>query len=256
LSIAYTRALSPRLAECELTHLDRRPIDITRATAEHEAYERILMAAGLTIEPLAPLDDAPDGVFVEDTALILGDHAVITRPTASRVQETWSTAKALARRFTVHHLAAGKLEGGDVITIGHTLYVGLSARTDQLGMESLSALVAPLGYTVMPVTVRGCLHLKTAATYAGQDGAGAPVLVFNPDWIDPAVFSAVTPMAVATGEAPAANTLRIGETLVIPAGNPRTRDALAARGFRVVELDIAELQKAEAGLTCSSLIGG
>jgi len=253
--IAYTRAVSRKLADCELTHLNRQPIDIGQAVLEHEAYERALAAAGLVVEHLPALDDAPDGVFVEDTALLLGDHAVITRPVASRERETASVADALAGRFTVHHLAAGRLEGGDVLAIDRTLYVGLSARSDRLGIETLHALVAPLGYAVAAVPLRGCLHLKTAATYAGHDGAGATVLVVNPDWVDPAAFGAVDPVAVAAGETAAANTLRVGSSLLIAAGNPRTRDALAARGFNVVELDITELQKAEAGLTCSSLIG-
>ena len=255
MKLAFTRAVSPRLAQGELTHLERRPIDIDRAIAEHDAYEQALTDSGLTVEHLAPLDDAPDGVFVEDVALLLGEHAILTRPTASRRREVTSVAEAFAGRYTMHTLDSGALEGGDVVRIGSRLYVGLSARSDRAGIAALAATVAPLGFSVTPVELRGCLHLKTAATFAGLDGAGAPLLIHNPAWVDAAAFVGVHPLAVARGEASAANTLRLEPVLLIPAGNPRTRDAIAARGLAVVDLDISELQKAEAGLTCSSLIG-
>lgn len=252
---AYTRALSPRIAECALTHLEREPIDVARAVAQHRAYEAALADVGLDIIRLPDLPDAPDGVFVEDTALLLGDHAIVTRPGApSRAGETESTAAGLAERFTVHRLGAGTLDGGDVLKIGRTLYVGLSGRTNRAGVQALGDLAGLLGYRVVPVKATGCLHLKTAATFIGPDATGTPVLLHHPAWVSASIFADVEPVAVATGEAAAANALRVGDTLLFAAGNPRTAETLAERGFRVVAVDNSELQKAEAGLTCCSLI--
>ncbi len=250
---AYTRAVSPRLAECALTHFDRQPIDAARAAQQHADYEAALAAAGLIVARLPRLPDHPDGVFVEDTALILGDHAVITRPgAASRVGETESTAARLAQDLNVHRLGAGHVDGGDVLRIGRTLYVGLSARTDAAGLAALDQAVGPLGYRVVAVPVGACLHLKSAVTFAGPDGAGRPVLLYDPAAIAPECFEGVDPLAVR--EPAAANVLRVGEVLVMAAGCQGTQEVLAARGFTTVALDVSELQKAEAGLTCMSLI--
>jgi dimethylargininase len=252
---AYTRAVSARIAECALTHLSRQPIDPARAATQHRAYEAALAASGLDIVRLTDLPDAPDGVFVEDTAILLGGHAIITRPGASsRAGETESTAGGLAADFTVHRLGAGTLDGGDVLRIGRTLHVGLSGRTNRAGIQALGDLAGLLGYRVAPVKTSACLHLKTAATFIGPDGAGTPVLLHHPEWVSPAHFAGVEPVAVAAGEEAAANALRVGETLMLTAGNPRTAEILAGRGFKLVEIDNSELQKAEAGLTCCSLI--
>lgn len=157
---AYTRAVSRRLAECQLTHLDRVPIDAAKAAGQHAAYERALAEAGFEIVRLPELADDPDAVFVEDTALLLDGHAVITRPGAeSRIGETSSTAEGLAGEFELHRIGSGFLDGGDVLRIGRTLYVGLSTRTDATGIDSLSALVGPLGYAVRKAELRNCLHL-------------------------------------------------------------------------------------------------
>jgi len=253
IGIAYTRALSPRLAECELSHLNRVPIDLGRAEAQHADYEAALAEAGFEVKHLPALPDAPDGVFVEDTALILGRHAVITRPGAeSRAGETASTAEALAEAFTVHRLAAGTLDGGDVLRIGRTLYVGRGARTSDEGIAALAGTAGPLGFAVVPVEAGGCLHLKTAATFAGPDSAGNPVLVYHPDWVSPDLFAGVEPVAVA--EPDAANVLRAGDRLFVSSQAPRAAEMLAGRGFEVVLLDVSELHKAEAGLTCCSLL--
>lgn len=248
MAIAFTRAVSPRLAECETTQEGR--VDVVRAIAQHAAYERALAAAGLEVRRLAPLDDFPDAVFVEDNALLLGEHAVILRPgAASREGETGSTAEGLARAFTVHRLHSGHVDGGDVLRIGRTLHVGLSSRTDRTGLRALAEAVAPLGFDVVPVPVAGGLHLKSAATCV------AGLLVHNPDWVSASHFTRVEPVAVAAGEAYGGNVLLAGETLLAAADSPRTAEALAARGFEVVALDISEMRKADAALTCMSLIG-
>ena len=250
---AFTRAVSPRLPECQLTHLPRVPIDASRAAEQHSAYERALADAGYEIVRLPELRDDPDAVFVEDTALLLDGYAVVTRPgAASRLGETEFTAAGLAAEFSVKRVLAGFLDGGDVLRIGRTLYVGISSRTDRHGVNCLSDLVAPLGYEVIEAELRDCLHLKTGATFAGTDAAGVPVLIYNEGSVDPAQFAGVEPLAVL--EPAAANCIRAGNRLILPAGNPRTAALLDERGFHVVEVDVSELQKAEAGMTCMSLI--
>jgi dimethylargininase len=240
---------------CELTHLGRQPIDPARAAAQHLAYEQALTNSGLEVVRLPDLPDHADGVFVEDTAILLGEHAVITRPGApSRRPEADSTAQALADRFTVHRLRRGRLDGGDVLRIGKQIYVGRSRRTDCAGVVALANIAAPLGYEVIDVPHEHCLHLKTGATYAGTDQAGRDVVLINPDWIDPAAFRDVFLLPSHPDEAFAANALKAGERLIYPTAYPRTAERLRALGFDVRELDIGELEKAEAGLTCMSLI--
>ena len=247
---AFTRAVSPRLAECELTHLDRVPIDADKAAAQHAAYEQALAEAGFEIIRLSQLPDHPDAVFVEDSALLLGDHAVITRPgAASRLAETDSTAAGLAPHFTMHRIERGFVDGGDVLRIGRRIYVGLSTRTDLAGIDALAAIALPLGFDVRRAELGDCLHLKSGATLAGDN-----ILLFNTHAIDPAQFEGVEPLAVDPSEPGAANCVNLGDRLILPAGNPRTAAALRKRGLTVVEVDVSELQKAEAGVTCMSLI--
>jgi dimethylargininase len=250
---AFTRAVSRRLPECQLTHLERMPIDVERAIAQHAAYEAALTEAGFKVIRLPELADDPDAVFVEDTALLLDGHAVILRPgAASRISETESTAAGLTGHYELHRIQSGHVDGGDVLRIGPTLYVGLSSRTDTAGISSLSDLVSPLGYQVIQAELRDCLHLKTGATFAGPDATGTPVLLHDGRSVDPSQFAGVEPIAV--DESPAANCVRAGPRLIMPAGNPGTAARLRDRGFHVVEVDVSELQKAESGVTCMSLI--
>jgi len=248
--LAFTRQLSPRIVDCALTHLDRAPIDPDLAAVQHGNYEQALRDAGFEVIRLPYLADDPDAVFVEDTALLLGQHAVITRPgTASRVDETPSTAEGLKPYFEVHQLAGGTLDGGDVLRIGETLYVGQSSRSDAAGTQALADVVGPLGFQVVPVELGRCLHLKTAVTYAGEG-----TLLVNPEWVDPAIFQRATPLAVAEDEPFGANIVLAGDRLIYAAGSPKTAAELRKRGFNIAEVDLSELQKAEAGGTCMSLI--
>jgi dimethylargininase len=252
---AFTRKVSSRLADCELTHLERQPISAALAAEQHGAYEQAIAGAGFELVRLPDLDGHADAVFVEDTAILLGEYAVITRPgAASRASETDSTAAELAGHFALHRITSGFVDGGDVLRIGSTLYVGLSTRTDAAGIHALAELVQPLGYDVVHAKLRDCLHLKTGATFAGCDERGTPVLLYSARSVDPSQFAGVEPMPVDEREPAAANCARAGDTLILPSGNPRTADALEARGFRVTEVDVSELQKAEAGVTCMSLI--
>lgn len=248
---AFVRAPSPRLADCELTHVARAPIDLPRAGAEHEAYVATPRALGCTIEFLPPLPDHADGVFVEDTALLLPEIAILLRPgAASRAAEVDSVRAALARRGPCAALAAGRMDGGDVLRIGRTLFVGVGGRTDATGVASLRELLAPHGYRVEPVTTRGCLHLKTAVTFVPPG-----LVVVNPAWFDATILGPHRVVRVDAREPFAANTLTLGGVTLVGAGSPRTAESLAGAGVAARSLDISELQKAEAGLTCLSLIG-
>ena len=252
---AFTRAVSPRLAECELTHRERVPIDPVKAAAQHDAYEQALAGGGFEVLRLPELPDHPDAVFVEDTALLLDGRAIILRPgVASRARETESTASGLTGHFEIHRLDRGSVDGGDVLRIGRKLYVGRSTRTDAEGIVALREAVAPLGYELVQAEVRDCLHLKTGATFAGSDAHGMPVLLYDERAVDPRQFSSIEPVAVDDSEPAAANALRAGDRLILPAGNPRTAGLLRDRGFQVFEVDVSELQKAEAGVTCMSLV--
>ena len=254
-NLAFTRLVSPRLAECALTHLDRIPIDAAKAQVQHHAYEAALREAGMEIIRLPELPNDPDGVFVEDTALILDGHAVITRPgAATRADEVGSTAAGLAGHFEMHRIERGHLDGGDVLRIGKTLHVGLSSRTTAEGIADLKRVCSRLGFDVVAAELGACLHLKTAATLAGHDAAGKLVLLYNSKALDPGQFSDVDAMAVDDGEPDAANVVWVGGRAIMPAGHPLTTARLRERGIEVVEVDVSELQKAEAGVTCMSLI--
>ena len=248
---AITRGVSASLADGELTFRDRTPIDIALARRQHQGYEAALISLGVRIDQL-PADDAfPDAVFVEDVALVLDEIAIVTTPgAASRVGEAQSMARAVGKYRPVKHLAApATLDGGDVVRIGKTLYVGRSSRTNQSGIDQLGALLSPLGYTVLAVEVAGALHLKTACTYAGRG-----VLLANPEWAATNIFRDVEVLPVDATEPWGGSVLEINDTLVMAASFPRTRAALEARGFKVVPVDLSELQKAEGGPTCLSIV--
>jgi len=248
--IALVREVSDSITRCELTHLAREPIDAARARAQHAAYRAALAGLGCELHEVAPLHDHPDAVFVEDCAVVVDGLAVITRPgAASRRGEVESVATVLARFRPLGRIEAGTLDGGDVLRVGRTLYVGMTPRTDAEGIAQLQALVAPLGYTVIAVPVTGCLHLKTGV---GEVAPG--LLLINPKWVDPAAFGGLDHLAVDPAEPMAANALRIGDTVVYPQAFPRTAARLAARGIRTVSVDAYELAKAEGGVTCCSVV--
>lgn len=246
---AITRPVSPRIVECELTFRERTPIDYARAVAQHRAYEQALEDLGCTIVHAEELPRAADGVFVEDVAIVLDEIAVATRPGAeSRRCETESMARLLKNYRPVHFIREpGCIDGGDVLRIGRTIYAGRSRRTNDDGINQLRAIVAPCGYDVVATPFRGCLHLKSAATYVG-------VLLFNPAFVEPRLFGDVDVVAVHPSEPDAGNALRIGETILMSSSWPRTRELLESRGLRVVAVDADELEKAESGVTCCSVM--
>jgi dimethylargininase len=248
--VAVTREVSPALARCALTHVERRPIDIELARQQHRAYEEWLEQAGARVISLPAEPELPDSVFVEDTAVVVDEVAVMTRPLLdSRQREVASVASALADYRPVHSLSApAHLEGGDVLRVGRTLYVGISTRTNEAGIDMLRAAVEPFGYQVRSVIFSGCLHLKSACTYAGRE-----TLLVNRAYLDPAQLGDFEVLDVPEGE-PGENVLLIGETVLVPANAPRTIALLEERGFAVMTVDVSELQKAEAALTCCSIL--
>ena len=248
---AITRAVSPSLANCELTFVERRPIDLAKAQAQHTAYENLLASLGIHVHSLAAEPDLPDSMFVEDPAIVLDELAVILPlGTKSRQPEAISLAKALAPFRKLAHIAApGAIEGGDVLRIDRTLYVGQTTRTNAEGVRQLAAILAPHNYKVVPVPVTGCLHLKSAVTCLGRN-----TLLANRSWFDTTPFAAYNWIDVDPTEPHAANALAVADTVIFPASFPKTRARIESAGFHVTPLDISELQKAESGLTCSSLI--
>ena len=249
--IAITRAVSRALERCELTHLPRRPIDLALARRQHASYEQVLRDAGCEVWQLPEQSGQPDSVFVEDTAIVLDEVAVVTRPgVKSRRGEVESVAAMLAAwRETVRIEPPGTLDGGDVLRLDRTLYVGASSRSSAEGIAQLGRLLAPFDYRVVAVPLRGCLHLKSAVT---QIAPGRVLL--NPDWVDGRCFPNWEPIAIDPAEPHAANALLVGEALQYPASCPRTADALRKRGIDVRSVGMSEMEKAEGAVTCCSVI--
>ena len=248
---AIVRQPSEALSRCALTFLDRRVIDFQKALGQHRAYVEALSDLGVLVTVLAPEAGLPDAVFVEDTAIVLDECAVVTRPgIESRQPETGTIEAALREWRPLNTIQApGTIEGGDVLRIGRTIFVGRTPRTNDEGIRQLAAAAEPHGYEVVPITPRGCLHLKSAVTYAGME-----TVVLNPDWIDVDLFSRWQSVPVAAEEPFGANVLVIGGTVHTAASAPRTRKKLDALGFDTRELDTSEFEKAEAALTCLSLL--
>ena len=249
--IALTRPVPDSVAQCELTHIARSPIDVANARRQHAAYEGVLRSLRCDVQQLSALHDHPDSVFIEDTALVFDECAVITRPGAeSRRGETASVAEALKPLRRLYHIdAPGTLDGGDVLRVGKRLYVGASTRSNEDGARQLADALSPYGYSVTRTPMRGCLHLKTAVSTLPNG-----VLLLDPRCVDPESFDGARCIHVDHDEPEAANVLVVGETVVLPASAPRTREMLNAAGYRTVAVDASELAKAEGGLTCCSLL--
>src|SRR5882672_929877 len=248
---AITRAVSPAMVHCEISFIDRKPIDLAIAQDQHHAYEMLLEKLSARVLSLPAEPALPDSMFVETPAIVLDELAVILPSgTASRRPEEVSLAKARYAFRKLEYLSlTGTLEGGDVLRIGRKLFAGLTRRSNAEGLRQLTAILAPHKYEVIAVPVTGCLHLKSAVTHIGGN-----TLLANRAWFDTVPFAAHDWIDVDPAEPHAANALAFGDTIIFPASFPRTRARLEARGFHVTPLDISELQKAESGLTCSSLI--
>jgi dimethylargininase len=249
--IAITRAVSTSLGRCELTHQDRVAIDLDLAWHQHTHYEACLERLGCEVIRLPEEPGLPDAVFVEDTAVVLDEIAVITRPgAASRRPEVESVAAALAPHRKIRRIEApGTVDGGDVLVVGRDVYVGRSSRTNDAGISQLRGLLGPIGYRVHAIEVTGCLHLKSAVTVVAEN-----TLLLNPNWVDARAFGRHEILEIDPSEPHAANGLLIGETLVYPVTYSKTAARLASHGIPIEPIDLSELAKAEGAVTCCSLV--
>jgi dimethylargininase len=248
---ALTRPVSPSLNDCDLAFHTRNLIDVTLAARQHDAYCDLLRDLGAGVRPLPAAPELPDAVFVEDAAVVVDELAVITAPyMLARRREVPSVAAALAEFRPLRYLEGmATLEGGDVLRIGRTLYVGRSQRTNDEGIRQLAAALAPHSYTVVPIEMRDCLHLKSAVTAVGHG-----TVLANPDWLDLEPFAQYEVIRIAPEEPGAANAVLVGDAVILPASYPRTRALLENRGIPVYCVDVSELQKAEGAVTCCSIL--
>ena len=249
--IALTRPVPDSLEHCELTHIARTPIDVANARRQHDEYERLLRSLGCEVRQLPALHVHPDSVFIADTALVLDECAVITRPGAeSRRGETAGVAEALRPLRRLYHIEApGTLDGGDVLRVGKRIYVGASTRSNDDGARQLADALGAHGYSVMRAPMRDCLHLKTAVSTLPNG-----VLLLDPRFVDAEDFDGARCIHVHHDEPEAANVLVVGDVVILPASAPRTRTMLDAAGYETMAVDASELAKAEGGLTCCCLL--
>jgi dimethylargininase len=222
-----------------------------KARAQHRAYEELLGKLGLRVISLPEEPELPDSMFVEDPALVLDELAVIcTLGTETRRKEAPSLAAALEpHRKLAYIKLPGTLEGGDVLRVDRKIFVGLTTRTNAEGIRQLAVILDKYRYDTTVVPVTGCLHLKSAVTFLGRN-----TLLGNRAWFDWKRFSGFDWVDVDPIEPHAGNALAIGDSVILPASFPKTRALIEEGGFKVLPIDIGELQKAESGLTCSSLI--
>ncbi|HET7145174.1 MAG TPA: arginine deiminase family protein [Anaerolineales bacterium] len=251
MTIAITREVSPRFNECEITHIDRLPIDVDTARCQHSEYVNALVSLGIQVLELPAEINMPDSVFVEDTAFILPEVAVITRPGAdSRKPETESIIQALSPYLPLAHVTEpATLDGGDVLVLGKNIYIGISTRSNDASIRQIQALLKNYGYKVTAVQMQDCLHLKTAVTKVDED-----TLLINPKWVENIHFKDFNWIEVDSTEPFAANCLPVERAIIYPTAFPITQKKLEQKGFKMVTVNVAELAKAEGAVTCCSLI--
>lgn len=248
---AITRDVNASMGNCELTYLPRVSIDTGLASQQHQQYQSVLSSLGCKIVAVPTERDLADSVFVEDTALVLDEIAVLCLPGAvSRQAEVAGVKEVLQKYRTLVSIESpGTLDGGDLLRIGKVIHVGLSTRSNQSGIEQLRSIVANHGYFVNAVEIVKCLHLKSAVTEVAPD-----TLLINSDWINTSDFGDFELIDVDEKEAHAANALLVGGSVIYPSSFPRTLEKLAKRSIDVIPVDVSELQRAEGAVTCCSLI--
>jgi dimethylargininase len=250
-TIAVTRELAAAIGNCELTFLPRSTIDFARAQQQHLDYQSALSSLGCEVVVVPAPPGLADSVFIEDTALVLDDIAVMLRPgVASRQPEVAGVADVLRQYKPLTTIEPpGTIDGGDLLRVGNTIFAGLSTRSNQSGIRQLRDIVAEFGMNVETVETTKCLHLKSAVSEVAPG-----TLLINTDWISSSAFKDFELIPVDKEETHAANALRIGKDLIYPSSFPRTMDALVNRGIDVLPVDLTELQKAEGAVTCCSLV--
>ena len=249
--LALTHVPSPNLEECQRTFVAPAPIDHGRAVLQHEAYCHMLRRCGADVFTLDVNRDLPDSVFIEDTAIVLDEVAVLASMGApSRRAEPAGVEPELRKyREVVRVELPATVEGGDVLRVGRTLLVGQSSRTNAAGLDALRAAARRFGYDVRSVPVRHCLHFKSACA-ALPDGR----LLANPDWLDTEPLRGFELVRVPDEEPDAANLLLVGTRVCLPAAHPHTAERVRGLGFDVETVDVSEFAKAEGCVTCLSLL--
>ncbi len=251
MTIAVTRKISPRFNECEITHIERTPIDLDVARAQHAEYVKTLSSLGCQVIELTEEADLLDSVFVEDDAFILPEVAVITRPGAdSRKPETETIATVLSpHRPLLHVKEPATVDGGDVLILGKNIYIGRSLRSNQQAVDQIQDLLKEYGYTVIGVEMHDCLHLKTALTKVDNQ-----TVLINPNWVVTSHFRQFHWIEVDASEPFAANCLPVNGQIIYPTSFPKTAKKLVDHGCRIIPVQVDELAKAEGAVTCCSLI--
>ncbi len=249
--IAITHVPSPKMEQCERTCVARTPIDYWRAARQHEEYCRMLRACGADVVTLDINRDLPDCAFVEDTAIVLDEVAVLASMGAeSRRAEPAGIELELGKYREIHRVETpATIEGGDVLCVGRKLLVGVSSRTNRAGANALEAVVRRYGYQIVLVPVRHCLHLKTACTALPDQS-----LLVNPAWFDVRALREFELVSVPEAEPLAANVALVGNGVVVAADHAETGGVIRERGFEVHTIDLSEFAKAEGGVTCLSIL--
>ena len=250
-TVAITRKPSPLLERGERTHIGRDAIDFAAALEQHDAYRAALADLGADVARLDDADEFPDGVFVEDTALVLDEAGIMMRPGAeSRRGEVQGIGSALEHYRELFVLGPpATIDGGDIVVAGKQILVGHSARSNAAGIAALAHVVKRFGYDVRGVRMTGCLHLKSGCT-ALPDGR----LLINRRWIDERDVAEFEMVDVPRSEPWGGDVAFIGDTVIAAAAFTDTLETLRAAGFPVRPVEVSEFAKAEGGVTCMSLI--
>ena len=249
--LAITRAVSPEIAHCELTWVKREPISFELAVRQHERYCALLRRCGVEVVVLPADRRYPDCSFVEDTAVVVDEVAIITRMGApARRGERGAVEQALARHRRIRTVQPpATLDGGDVLLVGRRVFVGLSQRTNEAGLEAVRLILAPHGYHVTPIRVFGCLHLKSACTAIDSE-----TVLVNRQWVDSGSLEGVRSVFVPDHEPRAADVLRVNDVVCMHDRFPATRELVESLNIAVVTVDLSEFIIAEAGPTCLSIL--
>ena len=249
--IALTRPVSPKMADCKLTFRKRQPIDIAQAARQHLDYEKALERAGCQLVQVVAAPDLPDSIFVEDCAIIFDELAIITNPgTPARRAELDGIVAALHPYRELHFiLPPAIIDGGDVLTIGKKVWIGLSGRTNKAAAEQVQAILQPYGYKVQTVEVTKCLHLKSAVTRVAPN-----TLLLNPAWVEASHFKEFKTIHTCEEEPASANALLINDLVIYPVDYLLTAMRLSEAGIQLLLVDSSEVIKAEGGVSCCSLI--
>lgn len=249
--LAITHVPSPKMADCELTFVSRSAIDYERALNQHAAYSHMLRECGAEVRTLDVNLEMPDCAFVEDLAIVLDEVAILARMGApSRRAETDGIESELRRLREVRKMPPdATLEGGDVLQIGRTLLVGLSSRTNTAGAKALAAIVGDYGYSVRAISVRGCLHLKTACTALPDNR-----LLVNPAWLGEKELDDFELVHIPPAEPWGANIAIVNGRICASAAHGETCQSIRRLGFEVHTVELDEFAKAEGGVTCLSIL--